>query len=327
MNLGRIGTLLLTLSVLLMGQPSMAQNGTFPDRPIKIIISFPPGGGSDALARVLARPLSEALGQPVIVESLPGAYGSVSGSQITRAAPGDGHVLWLVTSSHFALAVAMQAKLPYSIPGDFTPITQVALAPIVLLTHPSLGVKSYSEFTALIKDAPAGKYFYGTYGAGSGAHFVGEYLMMKTGMSLTHVPYKGSGPLANDLLAGHVKIGLMEANTAAPLVRSGKLHPLAVATPKRAPNMPDIPTLSELGFPFDLPAWYGVVGPKNMPPAVLSRLTDEFRKILKSEDIANKFTTMGLTPMYSTPAEFKTIVEQDIDVWSKVAKAANIKVD
>lgn len=306
------------------GLTSTAQAAKFPEQPIRLIVSFAPGGGSDTIARLLAKPLSDALGQPVIVENKPGAFGSVASSIVTQAAP-DGYTVALVTNSTISGPAAMRVKLPYTIPDDFTPITKVAITPIVLAVHPSVPAQTYAEFVKYLKQHPNDGNFYGTYGIGSGAHFAGEYIKTQSGVSMTSVPFKGSGPLATALIAGQIKIGLMEASTAAPFIDSGRMRALVVTSPQRMPTMPDIPTLSEVGFPTDLPGWYGIVGPKNIPVAVVDRLNKELRHVLNSAEVVQRFKTMGLMPASSTPAELGTFIDQDILTWEKIASTANIQ--
>jgi tripartite-type tricarboxylate transporter receptor subunit TctC len=318
-----IRTLILAVPAAALAWPSTA--ATFPDRPIKLVVAFPPGGGSDLVARILGKPLSEALGQPVVVENIPGAYGSIAGNNVARA-PGDGHTLMLGTTGTLPIPVAMQAKLAYDTLKDFTPVTQVAVTPIVLVVNPSFPAKSYAEFATLLKSSPEPQ-FYGTWGIGSVGHFAGELLKSKAGLPMAHVPYKGSGPLVNDLIAGHVKIGFLEATTAAPLVHAGRLRALAVASTKRSPSFPDVPALPELGVEFNQTAWYGIVGPKNMAPEVLLRLNSELRKILDSDETRQRFIALGLISSPTSAAEFKRIIEGDIDTWSGVAKTSQIKAE
>lgn len=298
----------------------------FPSQPIRFIVSFAPGGGSDTIARLLAKPLSENLGQSVIVENRPGAYGSVAAGSLTQS-PSNGYTLGLVTNSTISGPAALNIKLPYKIPDDFTPVTLVAFTPIVLAVHSSLDLKSYADFVELLKKSPKDSQFYGTYGIGSGAHFAGEYIKSHSNISMTQVPYKGSGPLANALLAGEVKIGLMELSTAAPFIQSGNIRGLVVTSPERSSTFPDIPTLSEVGFPTNLPGWYGVVAPKNLPPAVLKTLNTAFRKVLDSDDIQEKFISMGLIPASSSSADFGKFISGDISTWNQIAKRSNIQVE
>lgn len=318
----RVGLLLIMAT----GALPLVQAGEFPNQPIRFVVSFAPGGGSDTIARLLAKPLSKAFGQSVVVENKPGAYGSVAASHLTQSAP-DGYTLALVTNSTISGPAALGIKLPYKIPEDFTPITQVAFTPIVLAIHPSMKAESYADFVELMKASPKDSQFYGTYGIGSGAHFAGEYIKSHSGIAMTSVPYKGSGPLANALMAGQVKIGLMEASTAAPFIQSGRLRALVVTSPQRVPNLPDVPTLSEEGFPSDLPGWYGVVGPKNMPTAVVTKLNTEFRRALESEEVRQKFMSMGLIPSSSTPSSFGQFIATDIALWSRIAEISKMEVE
>jgi tripartite-type tricarboxylate transporter receptor subunit TctC len=298
----------------------------YPDRPIKLVVAFPPGGGSDLIARLIGKSLSQAVGQPVIVENMPGAWGSVAVNHVAKA-PADGYTLMLGTTGTLPIPVAMQVKMPYDPLKDLSPVTQVAITPIVLVVNPSLPARTYKEFAELVKRSPPGSLFYGTWGAGSVGHFVGELLKSRANLAMTHVPYKGSGPLVTDLLAGQVKIGFLEASTAAPLVSSGKLRALAVASLQRAPGLPDVPTLSEVGVPYAQSAWYGIVGPKNMPADVMQRLNSELCKVLGSEEMRARFASMGMTAAPTTSAEFGKIMDGDVKVWSAVARTAQIKVD
>lgn len=302
----------------------LARAGSYPDRPIKLVVTFPPGGGSDTIARALGVPLSEALGQPVVVENMPGAFGSVAGAHVSKT-PGDGYTLMLGTTGTLPIPVAMGVKLPYDTLKDFTPVTQVAITPLVLVVSPDFPAKDFKEFAAVLKKSGSKPSFYGSWGTGSIGHFAGELLKTRAGLPMTHVPYKGSGLLVTDLLAGHVKIGFLEGTTAAPFVQSGKLRGLAVAATQRAPNLPDLPTLSEVGVPFDQSGWYGLVAPKDMPADVLARLNTELGKILRSDEMRKKFASLGITPAASSPAEFRKTIESDIQTWTQVAKVAQIK--
>jgi tripartite-type tricarboxylate transporter receptor subunit TctC len=235
--------------------------------------------------------------------------------------------LLLATPGMLPIPAALQVQLPYDVTKDFTPITQVALTPIVLVAHPGVPAKNFAELAAMLKGAPPNTHFYGTWGAGSVGHFAGELLRTRANLQMTHVPYKGSGPLVNDLIAGHVKIGFLEAPTAAPLVQSGKLRALALASPERTPSMPEVPTLSEVGVAYRASAWYGVVGPKNIPADVLARLNTELRKILSSEEIRKKIAALGMSASSSTPAEFRQIIADDVETWSGVARVSGMKAN
>ena len=302
-----------------------AQADDFPSKAIRIVVPFPPGGATDAAARLVAMKMSERWGQPVLVDNRAGAGGNV-GSDIVAKAPPDGYTLVMgVTGSH-AINTSLYSKMPYDPVTDFVAISQVAVVPNVLVVHPSVPVHNLAELVALAKREP-GKLNYASLGNGTAAHLGMEMLKSAAGVDITHVPYKGSAPAVSDLLAGQVQMMVDGLPSALPHIKAGKLRAIALTSLHRAPSLPDLPTIAEKYPGFYADAWSGLFAPKGTPQAVVDKLSAEVQRILKLPDVREKLMALGAEPVGSTQAEFTAHVKREIDKWAKVVRTSGAKVD
>jgi tripartite-type tricarboxylate transporter receptor subunit TctC len=300
--------------------------GQWPNKPIKWVNPFPAGGGTDAFARPLAAKLTTALGQTVFIENLGGAGGTVGAGVAAKAAP-DGYTFF-VGAIHHTIAETLYSKLPYAgLEKDFEPVTVLAYVPNVVVLHPKNDFKSLPELIAYAKANP-GKLNFGSAGNGTSHHLVGELFKMQAGVELTHVPYRGAGPLMQDLLAGVVDLAFDGMGTSAPQIKAGKLRPLAVTSPTRSPVIPNVPTLSESGFAdFKVTTWYALWAIKGTPKEIVDRMHQEVAKALQNPDVKNVWEMQGAVAGGQPPAEFAKFIRAEIETWGKVVKQANLKVD
>lgn len=321
-NLAR-GYAALALAVLGLG---LAQAQGWPNRPVRIINPFPAGGGVDAFTRPIAAKLTVALGQTFFVENMGGAGGTVGAAAAAKAAP-DGYTIF-VGAIHHAIAESLYTRLTYNIEKDFDPVTVMSYVPNVIVIHPKhANIRTYADFLAYLKANP-GKLNFGSAGNGTSHHLVGELFKMRTGTQLVHVPYKGAGPMMQDLIAGNVDLAFDGMGTSAPQIKAGRLRPLAVSTAERSPLVPDVPTLTELGLSdFDVTTWYAMWVPKGTPKAVTDRLYAEVAKAMQLPDIKNIWEQQGAVAGGQSPREFGRFVRQEVQRWAKVVKDANIKID
>ena len=298
--------------------------GAYPTKPIKIIAPVQPGGGLDLVARQVGDRLSKALGQPVIVENQSGGGGIVGSQATARAAP-DGYTLMVGYVGTHGTNPAVR-KLPYDAVKDFTPIAMVGGTPNVLVVPPSVPAKTLAEFIAYVK-ANKGKLSYGSSGPGTLTHLAMEQLKVATNIDMVHVPYRGIGPAITDILAGNTQALFPGLAAALPHIKAGKMRPLAVTGTARHPLLPDVPTFEELGYKgFDGVQWYGIVGPANLPPAIVTTLNAEINKMLADPQFAERLSGEALQPMPMTPAQFGQYMRDDIAKWTKVAKDRNIEI-
>jgi len=298
----------------------------YPAKPIRLIVPFPPGGAVDFYARVVQPPLSELLGQQVIIENKAGASGMVGAELVAKAAP-DGYTLLLGNIASLAINVGIYPKMPYDPLKDFTPIIRTVDVNYVLVVHPSLPAKSVAELVAYAKANP-GKLSYGSAGSGSLPHLGTELFKAQTGTDMLHVPYKGGGPMVTDLLGGNVQLVIADQANLMPHVQGGKLRALAVATTKRSPNAPDLPTIAESGLPgFDATAWQGLVGPPGLPADVVKRLNDAFNQVQAMPAVREKLLGGGLEPVGGTPDQFAKFIASEIAKWTKIAKDVGAKAE
>jgi tripartite-type tricarboxylate transporter receptor subunit TctC len=302
--------------------PSWAQ--PYPSKPVKIVVGFAPGGGSDFIARVIAQKLTERLGTQVIVENRPGA-GSVLGSEYAIKSPADGYTL-LLTPASYTVNPSVY-KLSFDPIADITPIVQLSRGPYVVAVHPSVPVKTLQELVALARKEPD-KLAYASSGNGSHVHVATEYLLYTAKIKMTHVPYKGTGPALNDTVGGSVQMILGSVATALQYVKSGRLRALAVTTPKRIAAAPDIPTVGESGYPsYEVTNWHGLVGPRGLSKAIVERLNKETNEALKSKDVEKVLSSDGLEPAGGSSEEFAVIIKNEVARWNQVVKQAGVKVD
>jgi tripartite-type tricarboxylate transporter receptor subunit TctC len=301
------------------------QAQSFPNRPISLIVGFPPGGGSDAVARLLATALTAKLGQQVVVDNKAGAN-TVIATQYVRSRPADGYTLLFVSAS-FAINPALQ-KLNYDIHKDFTPVAIVGIIPLLLVTNNNVPAKSVQELVALAKTQP-GKLSYATFGAGSAAHLGSEMFLAQTKTDMIHVPYKGSAPALVDVIGGQVTMMMPTIGSALTLVKDGKLRPLAVTSIKRSMAMPDIPTIAESGVPgFEVMTWESIQAPAGTPPEVVAKLNAAIREVLAVPELREQILRIGVEPDgQKSPAEASSFVKSEADKFSKLVKERNIKVE
>jgi tripartite-type tricarboxylate transporter receptor subunit TctC len=296
----------------------------FPNKPIRLIAPFAPGGALDLIARGVGGKLSERIGQPVVVENRAGASGAIGSEAVARSAP-DGYTLLLGATTTHGINPALNPKLSYDPIRDFTPISLVATIPHALVTYPGLGVNSVQELVQLAK---SGKPLnYGSAGNGSPHHLAAELFKSMAGIEATHVPYKGSGPALADLMGGQIQFISVEYTAAEPYIKSGKLKGLALAAAQRVPGI-DLPTVAEAGYPgFQVTSWYAIFGPAGLPDAVTAKLSQEIAAAVKSPDLSERLKGLGTTPVGSTPAELAAHVKSEVARWTQVVKTSNIKAE
>jgi tripartite-type tricarboxylate transporter receptor subunit TctC len=297
----------------------------YPDHVIRLIVPFPAGGSNDVAARLIAPHLEKALGQTVIVDNRPAAGGIVGSDAVAKAAP-DGHTLLLVASSH-TVTPALSHKLPYSTERDFAPISLINTNAMVFFVNPKLPAGSLTELVELAKQSP-GKLNYASPGAGSQTHLLIELLSRKAGISMQHLPYRGGAPAALAVLSGEAEFTLLAPNVLFPHIRAGTLRPIATGGATRHPQLPDVATTTELGFP-DVRAiqWVGMFTTAGTPRPIVDRLNAELNRIVRLPEVADKLAEQGVTPTGSTPEAFAQLIATELRQWSETARAANIKVE
>jgi len=308
---------------LALGGPVLAQEA-YPNKPIRLITPTGPGGTTDILARLFGAKLTEVFKQQVLVENRGSASGVMAG-EMTAKAPADGYTLMLAYHQHTVNA-ALNSKLPYHPVNDFTPITQLTSAGLMLVVHPSAPPKSLAEFLAWTKSHP-GPLNFGSAGIGSGGHLAGELYKQMSGVKAEHVPYKGSGPALTALLANEYHFNFAGLQPSQAQVRGGRLRGLAVTTPKRIAAIPDMPAVTEALPGFEVVGWYGVIGPANLPKPVVARLHGELIKILNAPDIRERILSDGSEPVGSSPEEFRQFMLADLAKWAKVVKESGAKME
>lgn len=304
---------------------SLAAAQAFPTKPITLVVPFPPGGSSDALARSLTTGLSQRLGQPVIVESRPGAGATVGADFVAKAKP-DGHTL-LMGAVHHAIATSVYRKLPYDFEKSFAPITTVALVPNVLVVNAKSTATDVKGLVALAKSQP-GKLSYGSNGNGTVQHLIGTQFARQSGVELLHVPYKGSAPLTTDLLGGQVDMSFDTLTPLVPHIQGGKLRALAVTTARRSGTLPDVPTLAESGLAgFDQGTWFGILAPAATPPEIVAKLNAEMVRIIQSPDFQKRMDEIGAEPVADTSAQMAQRIKDDTAKYAKLVKEAKVAID
>jgi tripartite-type tricarboxylate transporter receptor subunit TctC len=297
----------------------------YPNRPIRIIAPFPAGGGYDFLSRLVGQEMSKTLGQPVVVDNKSGANGNIGTDAAAKSAP-DGYTLLMGGNSPLALNVGLYAKLPYDPVKDFEPISRVATQPNLLAVHPGVPAKSLAELIQYAKANP-GKLSYGSNGNGSPQHLAAELLKRSAGIDMVHVPYKGAAPTASALLAGEVSLAFNIILLPLPQVQAGRLTGIAVASSRRSPLAPELPTKSELGYPIDIDTWYGLLAPAGTPKDIVARLSAETVRIVSLPELKERTRTQGIELGGSTPEEFAAFMAADIAKWTKAIREMRIAVD
>ncbi len=311
------------LAMLILPLSGVAQN--WPTRPVRFIVPFPPGGGSDVVARAIAGKLGEAWGHQVVVDNRPGAA-TMLGTDMAAKAPADGYTM-LMASSSYAINAHLQKKLPYEPLKDHAPVTQTAMQPYVVILHPSVAARNIREFVALAKAKP-GTLNFGSPGTGSGGHLAVEYFRLVTGTNMVHVPYRGGAPALTDLIAGQIQFMFPTMLAAAPHVKSGRLRSLAVTGSKRSAALPEIPTVAESGVAgFEVGSWNGIMTPAGVPAAIIARMHKDAVAALRSADVRDKLAADGAEPVGNTPAEFTRHIRAELERWGKVIGAAGLKTE
>ncbi len=316
---------LLACAVILQPSASVAADA-WPDKPIRLIVPFPPGGPADGLARIVGEQLATAVGKPIVVDNRPGAAGNIGMELGARSAP-DGYTLMLAPAGNLTVNPSLYRNVPYDVARDFAPVTVIAAVPNILVVHPGVPAQNLNELIRYGKANP-GKLNFASPGAGSGAHLAGELFKSTTGLDLVHIPFNGIAPAVTAVVSGNVELMFAGAPTVLPQMAGGKLRALGVASPKRIASAPQLPTLDESGLPgFDVTSWYSIVAPAKTPPEIVNRLQTEIARTLAQPAVKDKLAALGAEPIGNAPAEFAAMIRIETAKWSKIVKDANIKVE
>ena len=299
----------------------------YPSKPIRLIVPFPPGGPTDVMGRVIGKAIGEKLGQTVVIENKPGAGGNLGTDATAKAVP-DGYTIALSAVSSLAIAPGLYSKLPYDVQKDFTPIARVGITKGAIVAHPSAPFNDLKGLVAYAKANP-GKLSYGSSGIGTANHLAGEMLESVAGIDMMHIPYKGTAPLTQDLLGGQLPLSVESSLTAAgPNVKEGKLKAIAIISATRSPLLPNVPTVAEQGYPgFDVPIWFGLVGPAGLPKDVVAKLNQATVEALKSPEVIERFAQIGAEPAPTTPQGFADYIRAENERWAKVIRDAKITLE
>jgi tripartite-type tricarboxylate transporter receptor subunit TctC len=310
------------LTVQAQAQPA----GGYPTKPIRMVVTFPPGGSADAVVRMLVPRLNEKLGQQVVVDNRPGAGGNV-GLALVAKAPPDGYTLGVGAAGGLAANVSLYVQMPLDPIKDFRPVTMLAAIPFVIIGHPSVGAKTQKELIALAKAQP-GKLSIGHGGNGTAMHLTAQLFAQMADVKMVEVPYKGSGPAALDVLSGQVPLAVVDLPSALQHIKAGKLTAFAVTSPNRLPMLPDVPTVAEQGVTgYDSTGWFGVVAPAGTPAPIVARLNAEITAALADNEIKNSMRNMGVEPAGSSAEEFEAYIKSETQKWARVIKAAGTKIE
>lgn len=298
----------------------------YPSKPIRVVVTFPPGGSTDAVVRMLVPRLNEKLGQQVVVDNRPGAGGNI-GLAVVAKAPPDGYTLGVGAAGGLAANVSLYPQMPFDPVKDFKPVTMLAAIPFVIIGHPSLGAKTQKELIALLKSQP-GKLSIGHGGNGTAMHLTAQLFAQMADVKMVEVPYRGSGPAALDVLGGQVPLAVVDLPSALQHIKAGKLTAYAVTSPNRLPMLPDVPTVAEQGLPgYDSTGWFGVVAPAGTPAPIIARLNAEITAALNDNEIKASMRNMGVEPAGSSAEEFEAYIKSETQKWAKVIKAAGTKIE
>ena len=318
--------ILSALMATMMGPTSFAQTTDYPNKPIKVVVTFPPGGSSDAIIRILSTRLNDKLGHPLVLENRPGAGGNIGLSAVAKAAP-DGYMLGVGAAGGLTANSSLYPQMPFDVAKDFAPITMLASIPFVLVGHPSVPADNMQQLIALAKSQP-GKVSIGHGGNGTAMHLSTALFTQMADIKLIEVPYRGSGPAAMDTLSGQIQLSVTDLAAALPHIKAGKLKAFAVTSPKRLSNLPDVPTLSESGLTgYDSTGWFGLVAPTGTPPQIIQRLHAEFTAALNDESIKSQMLQNGMEPIATSIEGFDSYIKSETQKWAKVIKQANIKLN
>jgi tripartite-type tricarboxylate transporter receptor subunit TctC len=314
------------LLVLLICQTVFAQSGDYPTKPIKVVVTFPPGGSSDAIIRILSTRLNDKLGYPLVLENRPGAGGNIGLSIVAKAAP-DGYVLGVGAAGGLTANVNLYPQMPFDVAKDFAPITMLASIPFVLVGHPSIPADNLQQLIALAKAQP-GKVSIGHGGNGTAMHLSTALFSQMADVKLIEVPYRGSGPAAMDTLSGQIQLSITDLAAALPHIKAGKLKAFAVTSPKRLINLPEVPTMSESGLTgYDSTGWFGLVAPVGTSPQIIQRLHAEFTAALNDESIKSQMRQNGMEPIATSVENFDAYIKSETQKWARVIRQANIKLN
>ncbi len=315
------------LSLLLIAVASaVSAQAQYPVKAMRMIIPYPPGGGTDILGRPIAKLLGDKLGQQVLIDNRGGASGMV-GAEIAARSPADGYTILMSTSGEVALNVALYPKMTYDPIKDFVPVTQVGISPLVLVAHPSLPVKNVNDYVALAKKHP-GSISYSSIGSGSAQHMAGEWMRLVTGIDIIHVPYKGGGPQMTDLLGGHSPSGLLALPAAAPSIKNGRVRAVGMTSAKRSSAFPDVPTFAESGMPgFEVSQWWAILVPRGTPNDIVAKLHTEISAIVKTAEMKERMAGLGVDPVGGTPEQLGELVRTEIAKFRKIVADAKITLN
>jgi len=312
--------------------PSFAQQATstssgqgYPDKPIRLIVPYPPGASTDALGRLVGQKLAGSMGQPVVVDNRAGASGNI-GTEAVAKAPADGYTFGLGTDATHASNVHLSANPTFQPLKDFTPLALAVMNPIVLVVHPSVPANNVNELVAFVKANP-NRSGYGTSGTGSPHHLAGELLRARTGAAFTHIPYRGGGPALNDVMGNQIAMLFASAITVIPHIQAGRLRAIGITTAQRWDKLPNVPTIAETIEGFDVPSWLAFFGPANMPAPVAKKLSDEILKALRDPEVRSKLSDAGLVVVAGGPAELAEVQRKDHELKGRIIRDANVKAD
>jgi len=305
---------------------AFAQTADYPNKPIKIVVTFPPGGSSDAIIRILSTRLNDKLGQPLVIDNRPGAGGNIGLSVVAKAAP-DGYVLGVGAAGGLTANVSLYPQMPFDVAKDFQPITMLAAIPFVLVGHPSVPADNIQQLIAYAK-SQAGKVSIGHGGNGTAMHLSTALFTQMADLKLIEVPYRGSGPAAMDTLSGQIQLSITDLAAALPHIKAGKLKAFAVTSPKRLSNLPDVPTLAESGLTgYDSTGWFGLVAPAGTPASIIQKLNAEFTAALNDEGIKSQMRQSGMEPAATTTEGLDAYIKSETQKWGRVIRQANIKLN
>jgi tripartite-type tricarboxylate transporter receptor subunit TctC len=304
--------------------PALAADG-FPDRPLRMIVPFPPGGSVDVVARIAGQKMTEIAGQSIVVDNRGGASGNI-GSELAARAPADGYTI-MMTTIPLVVNPSLFSKVPYDVVRDFAPISLIAAAPFVLAVHPSLPAKSVKELVALARSRP-GQLNYASAGSGTNLHIAAELFKNLSGTNIVHVPYKGGGPALSALLGGEAQLSFLGVVAVVPHVKSGKMRALALTATKRSAVLPDLPTIAEAGVPgYEFASWYGVLAPAGTPAPRITKLHDILVRSLRSPDLAGRMATEGADIIAGSPQQFAAYLKTELTKWARVVKDSGLRVE
>ena len=317
---------LMTLFGSLASLSAVAQAADYPSKPIKIVVTFPPGGSADAIIRILSTRLNDKMGQPLVIDNRPGAGGNIGLSVVAKAAP-DGYVLGVGAAGGLTANSSLYPQMPFDVAKDFQPITMLAAIPFVLVGHPSVPADNMQQLIAYAKSQP-GKVSIGHGGNGTAMHLSTALFTQMTDLKMIEVPYRGSGPAAMDTLSGQIQLSITDLAAALPHIKAGKLKAFAVTSPKRLNNLPEVPTLSESGLTgYDSTGWFGLVAPAGTPAAIIQRLHTEFTAALNDEAIKTQMRQSGMEPVATSMEGLDAYIKSETQKWAKVIRQANIKLN